>query len=77
MITRKLDITDVLYSLDDETAVHSKRFFGKTSSHQFMKELMKENPERIVKVHSYTKESRVFQIEEEKFMQIAKEIEKE
>ena len=79
MITRKLNITDVLYSLDTEEKVREERFFGKTNAHQFMKQLMDKHPDTVVRVHSYSQYEKVYQIEEEEFIKhaIEKEIGKE
>jgi len=76
MITRKLDITDVTYSLDDDARVHEARFFGKTNAHQFMKNLMDKHPDNVIRVRAYTQYEKVYQIEENEFIKIAKEIEK-
>ena len=80
MITRKLLITTVWYRLNTDpadTPVRVTRFYGKTSGHQFMKALMEQHPGTVVMIDRYTQESKVYQIEEEEFIQIAKEIEKE
>lgn len=80
MITRKLLITTVWYRLNTDPAGapdREVRFFGKTSGHQFMKALMERHPDHVVMIDHYKQEPKVYQIEEEEFIQIAKEIEKE
>ena len=74
MITRKLKITDVSYRLDEEKTVRTARYFGKTNSHQFMRELMKEHPDQVVGVIGYVQYEKVYQIEEEEFIKHSKEI---
>lgn len=73
MITRKLIITDVTYDLEDEK-VREARFFGKTNTHQFMRQLMEQHAGSIVRIISYDQYEKTYQIEEEVFIKNATEI---
>ena len=73
MITRKLTITTVTYSFNDETRKHTTRFYGRTNGKNFMQILMDQNPGDVIKVHHYEQDHKVYQIEEDEFIKHAKE----
>lgn len=74
MITRKLTITDVSYSLGEEKTVRQARFYGRTKGKRFMQYLMKEHPDKVVRVIGYHQYEKVYQIEEDEFIKHSKEI---
>lgn len=74
VITRKLFITTVNFSFNDETRTLTRRFYGKTNGKNFMQLLMDANPEDVIKVHHYEQEQKVYQIEEDEFIKHAKEL---
>ncbi len=75
---KRLLITEVNYRLEsdpDDAPDRNARFFGRTSSHQFMRLLMEQHPGQVVRITGYTQANKVYQIDEEEFIKIAKEIE--
>ena len=73
MITKKLKITRVVYQVDDGS-FQEDNFYGETDRHQYLRKLMRKYPGQEIEVLETTYEEKNYEITEEKFMEIATQI---
>ena len=73
MITKKLKITRVVYQVDDGS-FQEAQFYGETNRHQYLRKLMRKYPGQDIEVLDTTYEEKNYEITEEKFMEIATQI---
>lgn len=73
MISKKLKITTVVYRVDGGTD-QGIQLYGETNRHQYLRKLMRKYPGQEVEVLETTYEEKNYEITEEKFMEIATQI---
>ena len=73
MISKKLKITTVVYRVDGGTD-QGIQLYGETNRHQYLRKLMRKYPGQDVEVLETNYEEKNYEITEEKFMEIATQI---